>query len=117
MLSHGIYSYSDLVASRRSNELFVSKFWYNDYLGSRESIDTLTALAYNDNSGVWTAPLTQAYLDRKWKRLLPILMVQATLYYCFLLLISVYSTSYVESFWLSITTLVMSIVYVGLELS
>ena len=94
MLSPGVYSYAD--DSKRKYEVYVSNICIYNTFGSSYSIDALNAMLSTKAKEIFQEPLVLAYIDGKWNYMGPFLRLQVVLYFCFLLMVSIYSTSQIE---------------------
>ena len=73
-------------------EVFISKFRYNSLLGSSDSLDLVVALGEAKSDAVFETKFVQSLLDEKWTAVYWVMLLEAGIYYLFLVLVTIYST-------------------------
>ena len=95
-LTTGRYNYLSVKESKNT-EAFNSNFWYNNLMGSQDSINVLVALNRVKGESVWETQFVQSFLDIKWEMVFYPILAQAAIYYLYLVLVTIYVTGYPDS--------------------
>ena len=111
-LMTGRYNYESL-GEGKNTEAYISSFWYNNMMGSQDSLGILFALKCVKSDSVWETPFVQSLLDIKWTMVYKYLLIQAALYYVYLVLATVYATEYTDNTVFQVIMLLLTLLNVG----
>ena len=98
----------------REVEYLVSKFRYNNVMGSNKSRELLTALAESEYDEIWESDMRYV-IDEKWARLSVFVTTYSVLHFLFLLYLSVYATALLDNQIARLVVFVLALCFYSFE--
>ena len=101
-------------AENREIEYLVSKFRYNNVMGSDKSRELLSALADSEYDEIWESDM-RYIIDEKWSRLSAFVTTYSILHFLFLLYLSVYATALLDNPLARLIVFILSLLFYSFE--
>ena len=92
----------------------MSKFRYNNVMGSNKSRELLTALAESEYDEIWESDMRYV-IDEKWARLSVFVTTYSVLHFLFLLYLSVYATALLDNQIARLVVFVLALCFYSFE--